>query len=85
MLQGDLIHYSGQAWIGTKGCLALELGILRMEETWVSQATGNSPELSAPPTPQYCSCFHFQYPTHLLLVLYPGLQPGLQDSSLGAS
>lgn len=75
MLQDDqLIHDSGQAWIATEGCLALELGILRMEETWVSQATGNSLELSTPPTPQYCSCFHFQYPTHLMLILYPGLQ-----------
>lgn len=38
MLQDDhLIHYSGQAWIGTKGCLTLELSILRMEATWVSQ------------------------------------------------
>lgn len=38
MLQDDhLIHYSGQAWIGTKGCLTLELSIFRIEETWVSQ------------------------------------------------
>ena len=47
--------------------------------------TGNSLELSAPHTPQYCSCFHFQYPTHPVPILYPVLQRGLQDSNLGAS